>query len=112
MSKWKGSMLVKKSVPVRVYELTCLAGGGYTTAEVAALQDQITALIGKHKGKVVEVNDWGKKTLAYTIHHDGKAHTEASYLHVVAELPANEAVTLAHELKMKKEIIRSLVVVR
>ena len=105
-------MLVQKSSPVRTYELTYLVGSGYTTAETASLQDQITALIGKYNGKIVEVIDWGKKALAYPIHHEGKSHVEANYTHIVLEMPAERAQKFANDVKMKREIIRSLLVVR
>ena len=105
-------MLVKKTSPTRTYEIAYLVGSGYTTAEAAALQDGVVALIGKHKGKIVEVVDWGKKSLAYQINYEGKNHTEASYMHLVVELAAKEAQAVAHALKLKKEIIRSLVVAR
>jgi small subunit ribosomal protein S6 len=105
-------MLAKKVSPARTYEITYLVGSGYTTAETASLQDSITALVGKNDGKIVEVNDWGKKQLAYPIRHEGKNHTEANYTHLVVEMPAKAADEVAHALKLKKEVIRSLVVVR
>jgi ribosomal protein S6 len=105
-------MLVNKTSPTRTYEITYLVGSGYTAAEMAALQDNVVALVGKHKGKIVEIVKKRKKTLAYPIHHEGKNHVEANYTHLVVEMVAEKVDEIGLALKLKKEIIRSLVVVR
>ncbi|MDR0462806.1 MAG: 30S ribosomal protein S6 [Pseudomonadales bacterium] len=105
-------MATTKTAPTRTYEFTYLVGVGYTSAETAAFQDQITTLVGKHKGKIEEVVDWGKKLLAYPIKHEGKTHTEANYHHLIIEMPADKAKAFSEAVKLKREIIRSLIVVR
>lgn len=102
--------LVEKVVPTRNYEVTYLVNSGLTSSELTALRDEIATLIGKHKGKVIETEDWGKKNLAYVIKTGDKSHSEAFYTHLVVEMPANEVLKLDKDLQLKKEIIRSLVV--
>ncbi len=104
-------MLVKKEEVSRTYELTYLIASGYTTAEMNSIQDSIVAMIGKSEGEIVETNDWGKKTLAYEIKKDGKKHNEAVYVHLVVKLPAKKAQSLAKNVELKKEVLRSLLVV-
>lgn len=106
----KGKMLVEKQSPTREYELTYVFGTGYTTAEVNALIDSMTALIGKNGGEIIETADWGKKSLAYPIKKDGKTHQEGSYQHVSLKLTADKALDLKKNIQLKKEIIRSLLI--
>ncbi|MBQ6154916.1 30S ribosomal protein S6 [bacterium] len=105
-------MLVKKEQPVREYELTYLVGSAYTTAEMNSLQDSIVTLIGKNGCEIVDTQDWGKKTLAYKIKKDGKAHSEAVYTHLVIKMAANKVQALARAVELKREVLRSLLVVR
>ncbi len=104
-------MLVKKEEISRTYELTYLIASGYTTAEMNSIQDSVVAMIGKSEGEIVETNDWGKKTLAYEIKKDGKKHNEAVYVHLVVKLPAKNVQSLAKNVELKKEVLRSLLVV-
>lgn len=102
--------LVEKVVPTRNYEVTYLVNSGLTSSELTAIRDEVASLVGKHKGKIVETEDWGKKTLAYVIKTGDKSHNEAFYTHLIVEMPASEMPKLDKDLQLKKEIIRSLVV--
>ena len=105
-------MLVEKQNPVRDYGLTYLVGTGYTTAEMNAIQDAVVSLVGKNEGKILETQDWGKKELAYPIAKDGHTYTEAVYTHVILQLPASRVRELARSIELKREVLRSLVVVK
>ena len=105
-------MLVKKHDPVREYELTYLVGSSYTTAEMNAIHDEIVTFVGKSEGEIIETQDWGKKALAYPIKKDGKTHLEAVYTHLVVKMPAKNIQSLAKSVELKKEVIRSLLVVK
>ncbi len=103
-------ILVKHQVAVRTYEITYLVGGSVTSSELAAIRDEVVALVGKYAGKIQDTQDWGKKDLAYPIKDEGKTHTEAYYTHLVAEIAADKIAKFTQELEMKKGIIRDLVI--
>ncbi|MCL2109998.1 30S ribosomal protein S6 [Microgenomates group bacterium] len=102
--------LITKIVPERKYEITYLVSSGMTTSELNTVRDEMVSLVGKYKGKVVDTQDWGKKTLAYPIKHGGRTLTEAVYTHLVVALAANKVGELTKEIELKKEVVRSLVV--
>ena len=102
--------LVKRQVPLRTYEITYLIGGGATSSELAAMRDEVVALVGKFTGKIQDTQDWGKKSLAYPISSEGETHTEAYYTYLVVEMAADKVVKFTKELQLKKGIIRDLVV--
>ncbi len=106
------ALLVKKKSPQREYELTYVVGSGYTTAELNSLHDSIVALIGKNDGSINQTIDWGKKSLAYPIKKDGKTHVEGTYTHLEIKMPAGKVAALNREIDLKKEILRSLLVVK
>jgi small subunit ribosomal protein S6 len=105
-------MKVKEKAHEREYELTYVVGTGYTTTEVASLQDEIVALVGKSGGSIVETQDWGKKTLAYPIKRDGRSYLEAAYTHLVIKLPPEKALTLSRSVELKHQVLRVLLVVK
>lgn len=105
-------LLAKKQIPTREYELTYLVGSGYTAAELNSIQDSIVTLIGKNGGEIVETQDWGKKPLAYGIKKDGKAHEEAVYTHLVLKLPVDKVLSVRKSVDFKREILRSLLVIK
>ncbi len=105
-------MLVSKKQVMREYELTYLVGASYTTAEMNSIQDAVVSLVGKNEGEIVETQDWGKKALAYVIKKDGKAYDEAVYTQLIIKLPAEKAQELNKSIELKKEVLRSLLVVR
>lgn len=106
------ALLAKKVAPKREYELTYLVGNGYTSSELNSIQDAIIALIGKNEGEIVETQDLGKKTLAYKIKKDGKAHEEAVYTCMTIRLSANKAMELRKSIDFKREVLRSLLIAK
>lgn len=93
------------------YELTYLIPGGYTESELKKVQEEVQALVKKHKGTIVSEDAWGKKLMAYDIRKGGKIHTEASYFHLVIELQAEKTPLFEKELYLNETIIRHLLVV-
>lgn len=106
------ALLEKQAAAKREYELTYLVGSGYTTSELSSIQDAIVTLVGKNGGEIVETQDWGKKPLAYKIKKDGKAHEEAVYTHLVIRLSADKVAALSKSVDFKREILRSLLVLK
>lgn len=101
--------LVKNSSQ-RDYEVTYLLTGDLLDAEVAKIRKEITDLVTKLKGKVVEEQDWERKLLAYKIRHLGKAHQEAIFTHLIVQLPPEKVRKLNKELDLHRQIMRHLIV--
>lgn len=67
---------------------------------------QVQEIIGKHKGSLDQVSDWGKKKLAYPI----KKYNEASY-YLVNFHAAPEGISKIKEaLNLNESILRTLIV--
>ncbi len=92
------------------YELTCLIPAEYTKSELEDLQAKIEELIVKNDGEVEEIEDWGKKDLAYTIKKEGKNYDEAVYLHFIFESETKSVDQIKKAINLVEEIIRYLIV--
>jgi len=103
-------MLVERQDEKRTYEVTYLIGAAYTTAEVNSIKDEITSMVGRCDGEIVDSQDWGKKELAYVIKKDGKRYDEALYTHMVVRVAASRARELIRSIELKREVIRSLMI--
>lgn len=104
-------MKLAKSDKKRLYEVTYLTAASMTETELKAVQEQVTSLIAKYKGEVKEVQNWGKKALAYTIKIHGKSHTEAVYTHIQVVFEPIKVPDFEKELYLNEQLVRHLVVV-
>lgn len=93
------------------YEFTYLLPEFYTSAEVAKVTAEVEELVKKAKGKVVSIEDWGKKPLAYKIHKGSKTHADALFTHVVIEMEAKNAQKFERDVYLNEKILRHLMVV-
>lgn len=88
---------------VNKYELVVI----YPTSEnEIAAERQVTEYCKKHSLKVVEVDKWGTKTLAYEI----KKQPRGYYLRLVLEGTAQNARLLEKDLQMNDKLLRFLLV--
>lgn len=95
----------------RRYELTYLVPPVYTDSELSQIHQRVEQLVQKHHGSVVEKQDWGKKHLAYVIHHQSKRYDQAVYMHMIVSTPAQDAQQFEKELYLQPEVMRHLFVV-
>ena len=65
----------------------------------------ITDLVEGFGGKVVDVDVWGKRYLAYKI----KQHSEGYYVVYLFTLPKEHVAELERKLKLNSEVIRHLI---
>lgn len=96
---------------MRQYELTFLVPSGLTSTEIKKTLESIQSLVEKHKGKITSQEEWGKRTLAYTIKKGGKRYTEANYYHWLVEIDAKQVPALERSLVLSLDILRSLLLV-
>lgn len=99
-----------KKDTTRQYELTYLAPASYTETELQKLLDEVTAAVTKQKGSVISSDSWGKKRLAYVIRANKVEHREALFVHLVVELPSENAPKLERAMLLNNQVIRHLLV--
>ncbi len=71
-----------------------------------AIHKNISSMINDKGGEVTDVDVWGKKYLAYPI----AGHTEGYYMVYSFSLDSSEIGELKRVLKLKPELLRSMVV--
>ncbi|OGM29047.1 30S ribosomal protein S6 [Candidatus Woesebacteria bacterium RIFCSPHIGHO2_01_FULL_41_10] len=98
----------KHSVTARKYELAVVIDGESTSAKKKSIQEQIDRLVKVNKGKIVDIDDWGVKELAYKI----KKSTTGVYLIYTLELEPEAAVSLRDKIRLEEQIIRHLFIVK
>ncbi|MFC1653288.1 30S ribosomal protein S6 [Patescibacteria group bacterium] len=92
---------------MKKYELTVVLPPGLSSDNLAASIKSIEKLVKSVKGKVVETEDWGEKTLAYTINK----YQRGMYRHFVVNLPGEGVNELGGKIKHLPSVMRSLLVV-
>ena len=90
-------MKLVKNSSQRDYEVTYLVTGDLLDADVAKIRKEMSEVVVKLKGKVVEEIDWERKLLTYKIRHAGKAHHEAIYTHLIIQLAPDRLKKLNKE---------------
>ncbi|MDI9595930.1 MAG: 30S ribosomal protein S6 [Candidatus Caldatribacteriota bacterium] len=91
---------------MRNYELMLLLNPNLQEEETSALLEKIQQTITTNQGKIIKVDQWGKKTLAYEI----KKFQEAIYVIIDFELDPENIAVLERSIKFEEKIIRYLIV--
>lgn len=104
-------MKLVKDKRARSYELTYLLPEALTSSEVAQANEAIEQLLKKHKVKILNQEDWGKKALAYPIKYKSKKQYEAYYTHMVLEAESSAMPKFENDLYLNQDVIRHLLVV-
>jgi small subunit ribosomal protein S6 len=101
-------MVVNKEVEkgLRDYELTLVLNPEVDDDGVTAFNERLNQFITEKNGMVIEVNQWGKRKLAYPIKH----FTEANYLSTKFKLQPQSATELGKMLRKWEEILRFLII--
>ena len=89
------------------YEVAIVASSKLNDEERAALIEQIKGYIEKYQGTVTEVEEWGKRRLAYEI----RKEVEGYYYFIQTEAEPAMAVELEKDLRIMQEtVLRYLIV--
>ena len=88
------------------YELTYVLRPDVPTAHVDATTNKVAEWVKKAKGKVVKTEQWGLRTLAYSI----KKHKKGYYTHLGLSMPGAAVADIENQLKLSDDIIRFLTV--
>lgn len=103
--------MAKSAANMRSYYLTYLLPDSLTETELSAQKQTITDLVTRHKGLVVNVEDWGKKRMAYKIRHAGKWYFEANYVHFSLSLDPLQVTAFERDIYLQSQVMRHLLVV-
>jgi len=88
------------------YETIFITDSVMTEAEIDDLIKAYDQVVVSGQGKVLKVEKWGKRKLAYAIHR----HEEGSYVLMVIECPADLVKELERRYRMNERILRHLTV--
>jgi len=89
-----------------LYELMLILNPDLREPEIKKKLKEVTEMIEKAGGKITQEDFWGKKELAYRI----KLQNEGVYMVYDMELPPSFLPELQQNLRIEKEILRSMVI--
>jgi len=89
-----------------LYEHVFLARQDLSQAQVDALAATATEIIETNQGKVVKVETWGLRSLAYKIQKNRKAH----FVLINIDAPAGVVAELERQTAINEDVIRFLTV--
>ena len=88
------------------YELVVVMNPEIAEEDVPAAVERLAGTITTRGGEVVDVNQWGRRRLAYAIDR----HTEGNYVLTTLRLDPQRAHELEATFRISEEIVRHLLV--
>ena len=89
-----------------LYEHVFLARQDLAQAQVDALAENATKILGENGGNVVKTETWGLKSLAYRIAKNRKAH----FVMLDVDAPAQAIAELERQSNINEDVIRFLTI--
>lgn len=93
-------------VKMKTYELALVLSGKLEEEEKTAAFEQAKGYIERFGGKIVKVDDWGKKRLAYEI----KKMREGFYYFITFESSSEVPAEVEKRIRIMETVIRFLIV--
>lgn len=84
------------------YETVFIARQDLSDAQVKEITEACEKIIKDGKGKVVKVENWGLRTLAYRIQKNRKGH----YVLIESDTPAPALLEMERTLRLNENILR------
>lgn len=88
------------------YELTVVVSAKVEDEERAAVIDKCKALVERFGGAITNVDDWGKKKLAYEVQH----MKEGFYYFIQFDAEATAPAEIESRIRIMDNVIRFLIV--
>ena len=88
------------------YELVVVLNGSLEEDARSAAMERVTGYITRFGGNVVNVDDWGKKKLAYEV----QKMNEAFYTIITFEAPMDAPAEIESRIRLMEQVIRFLIV--
>jgi len=89
----------------RDYELGFILNPEVSEEQTSAILERIEKIVKNYDGRVVKVNQWGRRRLAYPIEH----HRDGNYVFIDMILTPETVLELDRTLKVSEEVMRHLV---
>lgn len=93
---------------MRNYELAYIASPDLDEETLTDLQNRIQGWIEDAGGEVVDVEQWGRRKLAYPINN----YRDGFYYFVQSQMPSQGPATLDQDLHVTEEVLRYMVIRR
>jgi len=90
---------------MRKYEVAFIVHPDIDETAFKEVQDRVKNWISEVGGKVIDIDLWGKRKLAYEI----RKQTEGQYVLFNAEIPPSFCANLEHNLQLHESIMRFMV---
>ena len=90
---------------MRNYELAYIANPDLDEESLNALEERIQGWIEAQEGKIVEVDRWGRRKLAYPI----QDFQDGFYYFLTVELPSSGPAALEQDLGVSEDILRFMI---
>ena len=103
---WKGARDQKEVISMNKYELAVVVSAKIEDEERAAVVDKCKALIERFGGTITNVDDWGKKRLAYEI----QKMKEGFYNFIQFEAESSAPAEIESRIRIMDNVLRYLVV--
>ncbi len=105
--RFKGNPVERRTIAsMRPYELTFVVRPDIEAESLDAVVERVKGLVTDGGGQAIELNDWGRRRLAYPINKI----TEGQYFLLKAQMPAQLIVRLERDLRLTEPILRFLIV--
>jgi len=90
----------------REYEIGLIINPETTDEEVEKIKTSITDILEKGKGTIENLDEWGRKALAYPI----EKHNEGIYLFIKTMSPGDVIAAVERRLKLNEKVMRFIVI--
>lgn len=91
---------------IHEYELVVVLSPELPEDGIAAGIERVHQAVTSRGGEIVDVNNWGRRRLAYPI----KKHLEGTYVVSQVKLAPTEVVGLESNLRISEEVLRHLII--
>ncbi len=89
----------------RKYEIGFILNPETVEEEIKKIIDSVVAIIKKAKGTIENVDEWGRRKLAYPI----KKHVEGYYVFINTEVGGSAFLNIERRLKLTEKVLRFVV---
>ena len=91
---------------LKKYELTFIVDAQLEQQKIDELVEHVEKLISGNNGKVIKVDHWGKRRLAYEIERKQYGH----YIYFLFESDGSNIKSIEHDLNFNESVLRFLTV--
>ncbi len=88
------------------YDLTLILNSTLEKSDLDKVLEKIKKAVTDPGGKIENIEEWGKKEMAYDI----KKQKQGVYYNLLLEMEEKEAVTLEGKLRIEQNLLRHLLV--